>query len=30
LRFEINPEAAKKAGLKLSSEILKVAKIVNE
>ena len=30
LRFEINPEAAKRAGLKLSSEILKVAKIVNE
>jgi len=30
LRFEINPEAAKRAGFKLSSEILKVAKIVNE
>ena len=30
LRFEINPEAAKKAGLKVSSEILKVARIVNE
>ena len=30
LRFEINPEAAKKAGLKLSSEILKVARIVAE
>ena len=29
LRFEINPEAAKKAGLKISSEILKVARIVN-
>ncbi len=30
LRFEINPEAAKRAGLKLSSEILKVARIVAE
>jgi len=29
LRFEINPDAAKKAGLKVSSEILKVARIVN-
>ncbi len=30
LRFEINADAAKRAGLKLSSEILKVAKIVTE
>ena len=29
LRFEINLEAAKKAGLTISSEILKVARIVN-
>jgi hypothetical protein len=30
LRFEINPRAAKRAGLKLSSEILKVARIAHE
>jgi hypothetical protein len=30
IRFEINPEAAERAGLKVSSKLLNVAKIVRE
>ena len=30
VRFEVNPGAAKKAGLKISSELLKLARIVGE
>lgn len=29
IRFEINPDAAKKAGLKISSQLLRLAKVVN-
>jgi hypothetical protein len=29
IRFEINPLAAKKAGLKISSRLLRLAKVVN-
>ncbi len=29
IRFEINPGAAKKAGLKISSQLLRLAKVVN-
>ncbi len=29
IRFEINPKAAKKAGLKISSQLLRLAKVVN-
>jgi hypothetical protein len=30
IRFEINPEAAARAGLRVSSKLLSVAKIVRE